>query len=163
MAPTLLLVLRLLAALSAAGAQLTVTTFAGSGVAANVQGTGTGASIDSPRGLAFEPSTGDLLVSTDGGDHQVRRITTPGGVVSEYVGKGVAGFRDQNSGDRAEFNTITGVAVTPWHTGWDVAGHVLIADNGNGRLRHVATSTKVRAPGAPSTAVNRQTRGRAIA
>eukprot|EP00873_Tetraselmis_striata_P040960 jgi/Tetstr1/461224/TSEL_006361.t1 len=142
MAPTLLLILRLLAAVSAAGAQLTVTTFAGSGDAATVQGTGTGASIDSPRGLAFEPSTGDLLVSTDGGDHQVRRITTPGAVVSEYVGKGVADFRDQNSGDRAEFDTITGVAVTPWHTGWDGAGHVLIADNGNGRLRHVATSTK---------------------
>jgi hypothetical protein len=146
---SVLAVLQLLTAVLLAGlcaslaTPLTVTSFAGSGVAASFDGTGTNAGIGSPRGLAIEPSTGDLVVSTDGVDHQLVRVSTPGAVVSWWLGAaGIAGFLDVAVRNLVLFSSPTAVAVTPWHRGWAADGDVLVADSGNSKLRkvtHIAT------------------------
>jgi len=81
-----------------------VTTLAGSGTAQFADGTGTNASFSTPYGIAYDPTTGNIVVA-DVNTSRVRLITYPGGVVTTlaiitYV-KGVA-------------VTPTGVIVVAW-------------------------------------------------
>ena len=62
-----------------------VTTLAGSGTQAYVDGIGTAASFNSPEGIAVD-GTGKVYVA-DVGDDVIRKIT-PGGVVTTMAGKG---------------------------------------------------------------------------
>ena len=72
----------------------TVTTFAGSGTAGSLDGTGTAARFSSPAGLTID-GVGNLYVSEQGG-HRIRRIDTAG-VVTTLAGNGTAASVDGNS------------------------------------------------------------------
>lgn len=103
-----------------------VSTFAGSGTAALVNGTGTAASLSNPRGLAID--TKDNLYVADSTNHAIRKIT-PAGVVSTLAGSGVVGSAN-GTGTAASFNNPTGVAV-------DTAGNVYVADTVNQLIRKI--------------------------
>jgi len=99
-----------------------VSTFAGNGVNAVVDGKGTQASLNAPNYIAID-SSGNLFVtcsSNYGGissNNQIRKIT-PDGVVSTLAGSG-QGYKD-GIGTNAMFNTLSGIAVGN--------GNVYIAD-----------------------------------
>ena len=101
-----------------------VTTFAGSGVAGFADGTGTGAQLFNPIGIAVDNS-GTLYVSTS---HSIRKITA-GAVVTTLAGSGTAGFAD-GTGTSAQFYNPTGAVV-------DASGTVYVADRGNNRIRQI--------------------------
>jgi predicted outer membrane repeat protein len=109
-----------------------VTTFAGSGIAGFLNGTGATARFEHPSGLARD-AMGNIYVA-DEFNHCIRRIT-PGGAVSTFAGSGVAGHVD-GSAASARFLYPSGVAV-------DAAGNVFVADTGNHRVRQVSPSGDV--------------------
>jgi len=104
----------------------TVSTFAGSGTSANVDGTGTAASFMNLDGIAID-STGNLYVTQYVGN--IRKIT-PAGVVTTLAGTaGVTGGAD-GTGPAAQFNAPQGIAVDP-------AGNVFVADTGDCTIRKI--------------------------
>jgi sugar lactone lactonase YvrE len=111
-----------------------VTIFAGltTGVAGHANGTGTAASFSAPNGIAID-SSGNLWV-TDSANNVIRKITTPGAVVTTPYGSGTAG-RNNADGVAAEFNTPTAIAVDP------VSGNLFVADHGNNEIRELNVST----------------------
>jgi sugar lactone lactonase YvrE len=87
------------------------------------------ASLMSPEGLAVEPD-GAILIA-DPAANRVRRIV-PNGKIETFAGTGRSGFSgDGGSNAHAQLAYPTGVAV-------EANGDVLIADNGNFRIRSVA-------------------------
>ena len=66
---------------------------AGSGGRGQVDGTGGGATLNQPSGIAFE-SGGTSLIFADNGTHVIRRVTYPGGVVTTIAGSGLPGADD---------------------------------------------------------------------
>jgi len=118
----------------------TVTTFAGKpGVSGNANGTGTGASFNTPSGLAFD-GNGNLFVS-DTGNNIIRKITA-GGAVTTFAGvAGSGGFLD-GAGGSALFNSPLGVAVSS-------NGMVFVADSGNHCIRKISGGTVVTFAGSP--------------
>ena len=103
-----------------------VTTFAGSGTAGSVNGTGTAASFSTPIGLAIDAS-GNLYV-VDTHNCLIRKIT-PAGVVSTIAGTGAKGFVN-GTGTSASFYYPQGIAI-------DAAGNLYIADSGNNAIRKI--------------------------
>ena len=102
-----------------------VTTLAGSGSGAFVDGTGTAASFYYPTGVAVT-STGDIVVA-DQSNHRIRLVTYPGGVVTTLAGGG-AGSAD-GTGTGANFNNPASVALNP------LTGAIVVADTANNRIR----------------------------
>ena len=126
------------------GAQIAVTTVAGSGLAAFADGVGSGASFNVPFGVAVTPG-GDLVVG-DRYSHRVR-VVTPDGVVGTLAGSGTAGDTD-GVGAGASFNELHGVAV-------HASGSVVVADTFNHKIRSVAPNgvvTTLAGSGAPGFA-----------
>lgn len=110
----------------------TVTTIAGDGVPGFVNGPGTQARFNSPRGVAVDVA-GNVYVA-DTGNAAVRRINT-NGEVSTLAGDGSIGATDSPN---ARFDGVTGVAVD----GEQV--YVYLADTGNHRIRRLdATNTVI--------------------
>lgn len=106
-----------------------VSTFAGSGYAGYVNGTGTGASFRNPAGLAID-AYGNVYVA-DQQNHAIRKIT-PGGVVTTVAGNGTAGFTN-GSGTSARFNLPADICI-------DASGNLYIGDSNNNRIRKITTS-----------------------
>ena len=103
-----------------------VTTFAGSGVEGNADGTGQGATFTVPNGLAFD-SAGYLYVADIIG---VIRKITPTAVVTTLAGSGR--YESANgTGTAASFKQPTSVAV-------DSAGNVYVAERGNAQIRKIS-------------------------
>jgi sugar lactone lactonase YvrE len=105
-----------------------VTTLAGSVLAGNVDGAGTGASFQSPSGIAIDPD-GTIYV-TDTGNNRIRKVTS-GGVVTTLAGSGTRAFAD-GTGTGASFNLPRGIAIGP-------DGTIYVADTGNHRIRKVTS------------------------
>ena len=111
-----------------------VTTLAGSsGMAGAANGTGVAARFNSPLGIVAD-SAANLYVS-DQASNTIRKIT-PAGLVSTFAGSpGVSGS-DDGLGNAARFNVPYGFAI-------DANNNVIVADSGNGTLRHITPSGNV--------------------
>lgn len=107
-----------------------VTTLAGSGSPAFADGTGTNASFNYPSAVAYDPTTGKIVVG-DCNNHCIRYVTYPGGVVTTLAGSG-GGYAD-GTGTNASFNQPRGIAMTP-------TGVIVVADYGNNRIRLVTSA-----------------------
>lgn len=102
-----------------------VTTLAGNGTAGWTDGNGATASFNGPNQLVVDKS---YLYVGDTTNSVVRRVTIRTGWVETLVGRGASGFQD-GTGSLAFFNFPRGVTSD---------GRVLlIADNGNHRIRHL--------------------------
>jgi sugar lactone lactonase YvrE len=104
----------------------TVSTLAGSGTRGFADGAGAAAQFNDPLGVAVDG--GGSIIIADNGNHRVRKIS-PDGTVSTLAGSGSRGFAD-GAGTAAQFNCTCGVAV-------DGQGSIIIADNGNQRVRNI--------------------------
>ena len=103
-----------------------VTTLAGSGNAGQSNGTGTGASFNSPIGIATD-AAGNVYVG-DVGNESVRKID-PTGIVTTLAGNGTIGSAN-GIGTSASFYQPAGVAT-------DFAGNVYVADAYNNLIRKI--------------------------
>ena len=105
-----------------------VTTLAGTpGHAGLTNGTGSGASLNVPVGIAVD-NNGNLYVSEQG-NFDIRKITS-GGVVTTLAGTAGAVGSVDGTGGAAQFNLPAGLAV-------DGNGNVFVADYGNDMIRKI--------------------------
>lgn len=109
----------------------TVSTFAGSGTAGFLNGTGTQAQFNNPRGIAID--NGGNIYIADTGNSAVRKIDTNGSVTT-MAGDGTVGSTDSPN---ARFNGLAGVTVD----GNNV--YIYIADGTNHRIRRLDSSGAV--------------------
>lgn len=110
----------------------TVTTYAGSGLEGNANGSASAASFSYPFGVAVDGS--GVVYVADWGNHSIRRIAADG-QVSTLAGSGSSGASN-GSGAAASFNGPFGVAV-------DGAGSVYVADTNNNLIRKVSPAGAV--------------------
>ena len=109
-----------------------VTTFAGDGTSGYLDGTGTAARFNQPRGLAVDGS-GNLYVG-DMGNSCIRVVAIASGAVTTLAGTGVAGSND-GIGTAAAFDSMRGVAL-------DGLGDLYVADTQNSTVRKIVLATK---------------------
>lgn len=104
-----------------------VSTLAGSGIAGSVNGVGSAASFNNPRGIARNPVDGAIFVTELSGQ-RIRRITADG-VVTTVAGTGSIG--DTNgAGSVATFRNPNGLAI-------DSSGIIYVAESGGHRIRKI--------------------------
>ncbi|OQB29317.1 MAG: Serine/threonine-protein kinase PknD [Bacteroidetes bacterium ADurb.Bin174] len=109
-----------------------VTTLAGSGTAGSADGTGAAASFNRPSGIAIGPD-GHLYIS-ESGNHTIRKITLPDGVVTTIAGIAGTSGNDNGSGASATFYTPRGLA-------FDAVGNLYVADYSNDQIRKITFTT----------------------
>jgi sugar lactone lactonase YvrE len=106
-----------------------VSTLAGSGGGAFLDGQGTLASFLVPCGVAVDGS-GNVYVA-DNGNNRIRKISLSGDVTT-LAGSGTSGYAD-GQGTAASFRNPFGVAV-------DGSGNVYVTDMNNHRIRKITSS-----------------------
>ncbi len=104
-----------------------VTTFAGS-TQGDMDGTGTSARFDSPRGIAIDAS-GNIYVA-DANNHRIRKISSMG-VVTTFAGS-TQGDMD-GTDTSAKFDSPHGIAI-------DTSGNIYVADKNNHRIRKISST-----------------------
>jgi len=110
-----------------------ITTLAGSGAPAELDGTGVAAKINGPDGITYD-GLGNLYVS-DAGGNTIRKIVISTGVVSTVAGiAGTAGHANGASPTTSTFNGPAGLK-------FDAAGNLYIADQGNNSIRMISGTT----------------------
>jgi len=107
-------------------AQVQVSTLAGSGNEAYVNGVGTLASFYNPVAVATDVA-GNVYVA-DSENNVIRKVTSTG-VVTTLAGSGTAAYAD-GTGTAASFNWPNGIAV-------DLSGNVYVGDTGNNLIRKI--------------------------
>ena len=110
-----------------------VSTLAGSGTAAFLNGDAKTARFYYPSGVAVERSSGTVYVS-DRSNHRVR-IVGDDGKTGTFAGSGTAGWKD-GAASLAQFNSPEKVAIGP-------GGYLYVADAGNHRVRKIAPNGTV--------------------
>ncbi len=105
-----------------------ITTVAGNGIAGYSTGVATGANLKQPKDVAVDAS-GNIYIA-DWMNHRVRMVNTSGNIV-DLAGDGTMGF----SGDGyAATASRLNKPISIWI---DASGNLLVADNGNNRLRKI--------------------------
>lgn len=109
-----------------------ITTIAGNGYGFDGDGGQAGsAKLYSPTGVAVD-SAGNLYIS-DTGNNRIRKVTS-GGIIQTVAGNGIRGFGgDGGLGTLAQLSSPTGITL-------DSQGNLFIADQGNHRIRKLATN-----------------------
>jgi hypothetical protein len=107
-----------------------VTNFAGSGTAGYLDGQGTAARLNDPRGIDMD-ADGNIYVADGAGSHTIRKISTTG-YVSTLAGSGTGlSGTAEGVGTSARFNT-------PWDVMVDRTNNLLfVADNSNDKVREI--------------------------
>jgi gliding motility-associated-like protein len=103
-----------------------VSTFAGSGQPADINGSGTSAAFDYPQGIALDHS-GNMFVA-DVRNNKIKKIT-PSGLVSTFAGDGSLGFTN-DGGIAASFRTPYDIAI-------DDADNLYVCDLDNHAIRKI--------------------------
>jgi len=113
-----------------------VTTLAGSTTGGNSDGTGSSASFNSPQHLTMEIGEASLFV-TDTGNHRIRKISLPSGVVTTVAGS-TSGYTAA-TGTLARFNSPKGIFAAP------LSGvtYYFVSDSGNNSIRRMTTAYAV--------------------
>ena len=116
-----------------------VTTLAGSGAGAYVDGTGTAASFHNPEGLAISPVSAisnreKTLYVADYFNDRIRQIDLATAKVSVLAGSHGSGHADGTGAD-AKFNRPFGLALTP------SGSHLFVGDAENNRIRMISVAT----------------------
>ena len=109
-----------------------ITTFAGTGAAGSAGdgGAALDASINAPLGVAVD-NAGNVFIAENGGN-RIRKVA-PSGLISTVAGNGTAGFSGDNGpATSAEIYAPIGIAI-------DSNDVLYITDNGNARIRKVAS------------------------
>ncbi|MCW3121029.1 MAG: hypothetical protein JWQ38_521 [Flavipsychrobacter sp.] len=106
-----------------------ITTIAGTGVAGynGDDQPATAAQLNSPRGLAIGPRSGNVFLA-DQGNNRVRIIDDKANIIT-YVGSGVAGY----NGDWVNCKDV--MLNGPYAIAFDIDGELFIADVDNERIR----------------------------
>ncbi|CAN5215102.1 hypothetical protein BH09BAC5_BH09BAC5_15580 [soil metagenome] len=108
-----------------------ITTFAGTGTMgfSGDNMAATSAQLNTPAGLAFN-SAGDLFIA-DYQNHRIRKITMSTGIITTVAGSIGMGFSgDGGAATSAQLSSPTGVC-------WEAKDNMVIADQGNARVRRV--------------------------
>ncbi len=119
-------------AITFCSAQNYVSTYAGNGTPALINGDTAAARFKNPFGMCIDKF--ENIYVADAGNNCIRKIT-PGGIVSTLAGTGVAGFLDGPAAS-AQFNSPTGVYA-------DDLGNVYVADFLNHRIRKISSTGSV--------------------
>lgn len=105
-----------------------ISTVAGNGIAGYSVGVATGASLKQPKDVAVDAS-GNIYIA-DWMNHRVRMVNTSGNIV-DLAGDGTMGFTgDGYAATAARVNKPIAVWI-------DASGNLLVADNGNSRIRKI--------------------------
>ena len=114
-----------------------ITTVAGTGTAgfSGDDGPATSAQLRTPTGIAVD-AAGNLFIA-DAANNRIRRVAADTGIITTFTGTGVAGF----SGD--EGDATAAELSFPYYVALDAVGNLVIADQGNFRVRRVASDTGI--------------------
>jgi thiol-disulfide isomerase/thioredoxin/sugar lactone lactonase YvrE len=99
----------------------------GSGERGFIDGAGLEAAFDGPQGLAFD---GDTLYVADTGNHAIRAIDLPTGLVTTVAGTGEQGRWPPPGGGRAAFTDL----YSPWDLLLEPGGSLVVAMAGSHQL-----------------------------
>ncbi|MHA8051579.1 hypothetical protein V7S79_10715, partial [Aquirufa sp. ROCK-SH2] len=105
-----------------------MTTFIGSldGEAGGTNGLGTAATLNNPRGIAFDANGNMFVAEADG--NRIRKVT-PAGLVTTFAGSGIAGSAN-GVGTAAQFKF-------PQSLAFDSSGNLFVTDSGNNKIRKI--------------------------
>ncbi len=115
------------------------TTIAGTGARSfngdDIQGTT--AALDLPSSVAFDPGTGNILIS-DQANFRIR-LLEPSGIIHTICGDGTAGYNgDGIRAEAAQLNSPRGQSAPPaGRITLNAQGEIIIADSGNHAIRKI--------------------------
>jgi DNA-binding beta-propeller fold protein YncE len=109
-----------------------ISTFAGTvGTSGSADGTGTAATFNSPKGVAWD-GTNSILYVADTGNATIRKITAAGVVTTLAGSPANHGYQD-GTGSDAYFSVPVGLSV-------DSGGNLFVTDAGSATIRYVTTA-----------------------
>jgi hypothetical protein len=118
-----------------------VSTLAGSGSSAHIDGTGTGASFQGPKGIAVD-TAGNVYVTDNYAEANQQNATycirqiTPSGVVTTFAGGGPENILTGSPATGIYFDILCGVAV-------DQHGNVFVPEPYRGDVREITSGSQV--------------------
>ena len=114
-----------------------ISTVAGSGTSGYMGDNGTAiyAQLNSPSGIALDANNNIYIADLN--NHRIRKVTVSTGVITTIAGNGTGAYVEDGVAA-----TLTSLSL-PQDVFVTTAGHVFIADYGNGRIRKVNASTGI--------------------